>query len=136
MKGKGPARGVANRVPTGDHRRYPNTSVRVLLSRNGKATGVSVGELGVTEMTSLEARHRIQAALREALETQIREGNPPETRETFDRLRSAGIPEDNVWQMLGAALLTELNAARQGKGFDNERYVRRLQVLPQYSSEP
>jgi hypothetical protein len=87
-------------------------------------------------MTSLESRHRIQAAVREVLEGQIREGNPPETKETFDRLRSTGIPEDNVWKMLGAVLLTELNAARESKVFDNERYVRRLLVLPQYSSEP
>ena len=72
------------------------------------------------------------AALREALEHQIAEGDPPETAMTFARLRAEGIAEEIVWRLLSAVLLQELALIRRDERvFDRAGYVAALHRLPE-----
>ena len=50
----------------------------------------------------------VMAALKETLEAQIAADDPPETRLALARLLRAGIPEDEAWRWLSAALLQEM----------------------------
>jgi len=71
-------------------------------------------------------------ALFAAIENQMKEGNPPATRETFDRLRAAGYSRKETMKFLACALLVELNEmSRDHRIYDETSYVNRLKMLPQ-----
>ena len=79
---------------------------------------------------------RVRAVLRQVLETQIRTGEPPETRTTLDRLVASGIPEKEAWRLLSVALMCELfDVLKQERTFDLKRYVRMLKALPKVPQE-
>lgn len=71
-------------------------------------------------------------ALFEAIENQMKEGTPPATRETFDRLRAAGHSRKETMKFLACVLLVELNEMiRDNRIYDETSYVNRLKMLPQ-----
>ena len=75
---------------------------------------------------------RLREELRGVIERQMAQGDPPEVAPTFDRLRAAGISERQIWAMLSAVMLIEMNAmARDGREFDRAQYARGLAALPE-----
>ena len=44
----------------------------------------------------------------QAIKKQIRQNDPPETKETFDRLRREGHAKDEVYRMLGCVMTSEI----------------------------
>lgn len=67
----------------------------------------------------------------EIVENQIRDGTPPETRKTLERLKSEGISEENARIYIGQAVCVEVwDTLTNKKEFDMERYVRNLKALP------
>ena len=70
-------------------------------------------------------------ALFKAIDNQIKEGNPPATKETFDRLISAGYSRNETMKYLASVLLCELNEMiRDKRMYDEASYVNRLNLLP------
>lgn len=62
---------------------------------------------------------------------QIREENPPETKETYDRLRREGHSAEEAYRLLGCVLIAEIyEVEREKRVFDRELYVERLKALP------
>lgn len=54
---------------------------------------------------------------------QVRDGEPPETGQTFDRLRTTGYSESNALRMIGAVLLTEIDhMMREQRVFDPDHF--------------
>ena len=79
---------------------------------------------------------RVRSVLRGVLEAQISKGDPPETRETFDRLVASGIPSSEAWRLLSVALMCELfDVLKDERTFDLERYVTMLKALPKVPAE-
>ncbi len=67
----------------------------------------------------------------QAIKKQIRQNDPPETKETFDRLRLEGHPEEEVYRMLGCVMTSEIyGVMKDERAFDRDLYVRRLHALP------
>ena len=67
----------------------------------------------------------------QAIKEQIRLEDPPETKETFDRLRREGHAEEEIYQMLGGVLVSEMyEVLKQGRVFDRNLYVQQLRALP------
>ena len=67
----------------------------------------------------------------QAIKEQIRQNDPPETKETFDRLRREGHAEEEVYRMLGCVLTSEMYAVlKQKRVFDRDLYVQQLHALP------
>ena len=67
----------------------------------------------------------------QAIKNQIRQNDPPETKETFDRLRREGHAKEEVYRMLGCVMTTEIyEVMKHERVFDRDLYVRRLQALP------
>jgi hypothetical protein len=67
----------------------------------------------------------------QAIKEQIRLNDPPETKETFDRLRREGHAEKEVYRMLGCVLISEMyEVTKQDRLFDRDLYVQRLRALP------
>jgi len=74
---------------------------------------------------------RLQKAILEAVENQIRADDPPETKQTFDRLLREGYSEDDAMKLIGRAVATEIYEVLKNKTpFDEERYVKALKELP------
>jgi hypothetical protein len=74
----------------------------------------------------------IREALFEAVENQMKMGQPPETKQTFERLRAAGYSRKETMKMLASVLLIELNdMVRDNRMYDEVSYVKKLQALPQ-----
>ena len=67
----------------------------------------------------------------QAIKNQIRQNDPPETKETFDRLRREGHAEDEVYRLLGCVMTSEIyGVMKDERVFDRALYVQRLQALP------
>ncbi|WP_321495484.1 DUF1841 family protein [uncultured Desulfobacter sp.] len=67
----------------------------------------------------------------EGVRQQIAIDDPPEVKETYDRLIVDGHPEKEVFKMLACVLSTEMfEMMKQNRVFDRQLYVRRLLELP------
>lgn len=67
----------------------------------------------------------------EIIDNQLKANDPPETKLTYDRLRKKGFNDYQTKQYIGQCVIVELfDVLKDGKSFDNERYVRNLQALP------
>lgn len=73
-------------------------------------------------------------ALFEIIENQMRNGTPPDTKQTYERLIAAGYCRDETMKMLAFVLHTELNDMVQAEeSFNENRYVAALHALPELS---
>ena len=83
-----------------------------------------------------KANPHLKAAFMEVVDNQIRDNDPPETRETLDRLISQGIPKQDAKIYIGQAVCVEIwDIMRNKKEFDRERFVRNLKNLPEEPTE-
>jgi hypothetical protein len=74
---------------------------------------------------------RAGEALVETIENQLRLNDPPETRETLERLMTLGETRDNAMRYIGCVLATEIFYIFKNKDtFNRERYVHNLKELP------
>ena len=72
----------------------------------------------------------LQKTILEVVENQIRENNPPETRETLDMLLKADYSKDDAMKLLGRVVVSEIYKVLKNKEpFDEERYVKALREL-------
>ena len=73
-----------------------------------------------------------RAVLFQAIENQVRSRNPPEARETLDRLLKEGHTREEAMNLVGCALANEIyGILKSGASYDNARYVANLRRLPQ-----
>jgi hypothetical protein len=64
------------------------------------------------------------------VENQIRNSNPPETRQTLERLLAAGYSRKQAIEMIGSALVEEIWAILHDyKPFDRARFTASLERL-------
>lgn len=72
----------------------------------------------------------------DVVDNQIRNDDPPETRQTFNRLISQGISEEDAKIYIGQAVCVEIwDIMRNRKEFSKERFVRNLKRLPEEPTE-
>ena len=73
----------------------------------------------------------LKEAFMEIVENQIRDNDPPESRETLGRLKSEGISEDDAKLYIGQAVCIEVWDIMRNKGeFKMSRFLRNLKALP------
>lgn len=69
--------------------------------------------------------------VRQVLEKQVENSDPPAASSALHRLLSKGMSEDEAWRQLGTVLLSELEyAKKEGQPLDRGTYVRALNMLP------
>ncbi len=74
----------------------------------------------------------LQSAILEAVENQLEGNDPPETRQTYERLLRAGHSEDEAKKLIGAVIAAEMFwIMKQEKPFDHDRFVKALARLPE-----
>lgn len=78
-----------------------------------------------------ESSEYLREAIFEIIENQMRDGDPPETQQTFDRLIAEGYPEEEAMKLIGCALSEEIVALMDKKEeFNRPRFIRNLSKLP------
>jgi hypothetical protein len=79
----------------------------------------------------METNPQLAAALFEIVDNQLRENNPPETRQTFERLVGAGHTPEGARQLIAHVVLREIfSVMASGQRYDEARFVAALHRLP------
>lgn len=74
----------------------------------------------------------LNQAILEVVDKQIRALTPPATKETFDRLLSEGVKEDEARRLIGCVVVSEIfDVLEEGQPYNEERYVDALKRLPE-----
>ena len=82
-------------------------------------------------MKKQQTNPQLGAALLEAVDNQLRDLNPPETKETYDRLVVSGISDKEARRLIGVALSSEMfQMLKYKKNYNPERYIGNLRKLP------
>ena len=73
----------------------------------------------------------VRDAMLDTVLSQINDNNPPEARETYDRLIFGGRSNSQALQLMAAALRVEMDRMlKDSTPFDNDRYSALLQKIP------
>jgi len=79
---------------------------------------------------------RLQAAIFDVVDNQMAAGEPPETKETFERLLGEGFSKKDVKKLIGQAVCVAIYCIGKNKEeFNIERYRRNLRNLPKEPEE-
>lgn len=74
---------------------------------------------------------RLRRALLEVVENQLRDGTPPETRETLARLTAAGHTRERALELIACVVSAEVfDVLKSGQPYDQARYLAGLRALP------
>jgi hypothetical protein len=86
-----------------------------------------------------ETSPQLAAAVLELVDTQLRDGKPPETRATLERLVAAGYTPEGARQLIAHVVISEVfGVMASGERYDESRYLaalRRLPTLPKSGEE-
>jgi hypothetical protein len=78
----------------------------------------------------------LRAAFLEVVDNQLRDNDPPETKETLDRLKAEGYSAEDAKLLIAQAVVVEAYTIIKTKApFNRERFVRNLMALPQEPKE-
>lgn len=73
----------------------------------------------------------LQASIFEVVDNQMAAGDPPETKETFERLLEEGYSKVDAKKLIGQAVCVEIYCIGKYKeAFKRERYLKNLRNLP------
>jgi hypothetical protein len=73
----------------------------------------------------------VRAAIVEVVENQLRDDDPPQTRQTFRRLIEAGHSEKEAKRLIGCVVSAEIfDVLKKNEPFNLERFVKGLNKLP------
>lgn len=79
----------------------------------------------------METNPHLQVTILEIVDNQLKTNDPPETKQTFDRLLSEGHSEKEAKRLIGCIVSTEIfDVMKNQEKFNLERFVNALNVLP------
>jgi hypothetical protein len=82
-------------------------------------------------MTESKGDPQLQAAIMKVVENQLRSNDPPQTRQTFERLIQAGHSEEEAKQLIGSVVSAEIfDVLKKQEPFNLDRFVKALDRLP------
>lgn len=86
--------------------------------------------------TESESRQAAAEGIIEAVENQLKENNPPQAQKALNRLIAQGESRDNAIRHIASALMIEVfDVVTNGSQYNEARYIRNLNRLPQEPSE-
>ena len=78
-----------------------------------------------------ESKKRRRRMILEIVDNQIRDNDPPETRQTLRRLIKEGFSREGSVELIAAVVVNEIyNVLKQEKNFNRKRFVAALRQLP------
>ena len=80
----------------------------------------------------MKPNKRLNRAVLEVVDNQIRQLNPPATKETFDRLIREGLDDSEARRLIGWVVASEIfDILKNMEPYDEDRYVNALRKLPE-----
>ena len=77
------------------------------------------------------ANEYLKGAIIEVVDNQIKSLDPPETKETYDRLLEMGHSEEKAKELIGVVVSAEIfDIIKKKEPFNKERFVKALNKLP------
>lgn len=77
------------------------------------------------------SREPLNAAIRRILDNQLEAGDPPETKQTLDRLRSSGLSDSESRRLISCVIAGEIfDIMKHRRSFNQTRFLERLAMLP------
>ena len=84
----------------------------------------------------MDRNAELRAAYLEVVENQLRDNDPPETRNTYERLCTEGFTEKNAKILIASVIALETyQMMSTNSPFNRDRFVRHLNRLPDQSFE-
>ena len=84
----------------------------------------------------MKVNERLRETIFEVIENQINANDPPETLLTLERLVDDGYTDFQAKQFIGQAVVIEvIDALKNKKPYNEERYVKNLRNLPKEPEE-
>lgn len=78
---------------------------------------------------ALNSRKILNKAILGVVEKQLRNLNPPATKETFDRLIATGLADDEARRLIGCVVASEIfDILDAGEPYNEGRYVQALRT--------
>jgi len=100
------------------------------MARKGRH-GQTIDRMGARTRGAAETNPAVGAAIMEVVDNQLRDGTPPETRQTLDRLLADGHTEDEARRLIACAVTSEIfDVLTHKQPYDEARYVAALRRLP------
>jgi hypothetical protein len=91
---------------------------------------------GKMEITDLKEGRRLRAAILAVVENQMRENDPPETNQTYQRLILAGHGDEEARRLIGCIVASEVfEILRKNEVFSLARFVQALNRLPELPAD-
>jgi hypothetical protein len=79
-----------------------------------------------------QGNHYLKQAILEIVDNQLNDDDPPQTRQTFERLVREGQTEEDARIYIGQAVCVEIwDIMKNKKPFDQKRYLKNLDRLPE-----
>jgi hypothetical protein len=74
---------------------------------------------------------RLRKAILEVINNQIRDNDPPETKQTLDRLQKEGFPKEEALKQIGYVVASEVfTVLKENRNYDHAKYIAALNALP------
>lgn len=80
----------------------------------------------------MEANLVAQEQILQIVDNQLKSNEPPETRQTYDRLLQSGITDKNARIYIGQCVAIEIyNVLKYQQAFNQKRFIGNLNKLPE-----
>ena len=74
---------------------------------------------------------KLRDAILKVVKKQLADQDPPETKETFERLQQEGFSAEASMKMIGFVIAAEVfSIYKDDRPYEKERFVRKLKALP------
>ena len=74
----------------------------------------------------------LKQTILEVVDNQLKNLDPPETRQTYDRLVADGVSDQEARRLIGCVISSEIfDVLKQEQPFDHNRFVKALNKLPE-----
>jgi hypothetical protein len=74
---------------------------------------------------------RLREAILEVINKQIKDDDPPETKQALVRLKDEGFSEEETLKLIGSVVASEVfTVLKENRPYDHEKYISALNALP------
>ena len=74
---------------------------------------------------------QLRKAILEVITIQMKDNDPPETKQTFIRLQEDGFTEEEALKLIGYVVASEVfTVLKESRRYDKEKYISALKALP------
>lgn len=79
----------------------------------------------------MKSNPRLKTLILQVVDNQLKNNDPPETKQTYNKLIKEGFSESEAKQLIGCVVVSEIfDVLKKKEPFNQERFVKALNKLP------